>query len=54
VFNKLWKGIHEYFGRLTYALAVLDASMEVSLKVNAEKTKCIFMAHYQNAGGNII
>jgi hypothetical protein len=29
-----------------------DASKEVGLEVNAEKTKCLLLFHYQNAGQN--
>jgi hypothetical protein len=32
--------------------ASIDASKEVGLEVNAEKTKYVFMLHYQNAGQN--
>jgi hypothetical protein len=54
MFNKFWKGKHEYFGRCFYALAVLDAGVKVGLQVNAERTEYIFMAHWQNAGENIM
>jgi len=32
--------------------AVLEASKEVSLEVNTEKTKCVVMYHHQNIGQN--
>jgi hypothetical protein len=31
---------------------VIDASTEVGLEVNAEKTKYLFLSHHQNAGQN--
>jgi F0F1-type ATP synthase alpha subunit len=32
--------------------AVIDASKEVGLEVNTEKTMCVLMYHHQNAGQN--
>jgi hypothetical protein len=32
--------------------ALLDASKEVGLEVNAEKTKYMFISHHQTAGQN--
>jgi ribosomal protein S2 len=32
------------------AVAVLDASKEIGLEVNSEKTKYMFMSHHQTAG----
>jgi hypothetical protein len=29
---------------------LIDASKEVGLEVNAEKTKCMLLSHHQNAG----
>jgi hypothetical protein len=54
MFNKFWKGKHEYFRRCFYALAVLDANEKVGLNVNAERTEYIFMAHCQIAGENLM
>jgi hypothetical protein len=34
------------------AEALRDASKEVGLEVNTEKTKCMLKSHYQNAGQN--
>jgi hypothetical protein len=34
------------------AEAVLDASKEIGLEVNSEKTKYMFMSHHQTAGQN--
>jgi hypothetical protein len=36
--------------RIQKNTGLLDASKGVDLEVNAEKTKCTFMSHYQNAG----
>jgi hypothetical protein len=33
--------------------ALLDASKEVSLEVNVEKTECMFMSRYQTTGQNL-
>jgi ABC-type siderophore export system fused ATPase/permease subunit len=32
--------------------ALIDASKEVGLEVNAEKTKCMLMSHHQTGGQN--
>jgi hypothetical protein len=50
--NLLGNGIYIYITIKENTETLIEASRDIGLEINAEKTKCMIMSHHPNSGQN--